>query len=152
MSERDRGRDGGERERKDALMELWKWRRPHDPPAKYSTGDVDGYSCVRRGSEPRISLLRYNFISPSMLCELTFPPPPPPPPSVFPALPPENIFPLPIKLTDFFGRRRVSTVYIQHWKKNHTLVAYEHVENTSLCVFIMLPVWEFVYMFMGYGA
>ena len=43
MSERDRD-VGRERERegaKDALMELCKWRRPHNPLAKYSTRDAD---------------------------------------------------------------------------------------------------------------
>ena len=100
-------------------------------------------------SEPRVSLADTTSHLHPMLCELTFPPPPTP--SVFLPLPPENIFPLPIKLTDFLdvGVCPQLTSSTRKKKNTHTLVAYEHAQNTPLCVFIMLPVWEFVYMFMA---
>ena len=130
-------------------MELWKWRRPHDPLAKYSTGDVDGYSCVRRGIRAARFPRRYNFTSPSNVVWINFP-------SdadtfCFSATSARKYLPPANKTYRFSWRRRVSTVNIQHQKKKttHTLVAYEHAQNTPLCVFIMLPVWEFVYMFMA---
>lgn len=44
---------------KDALMELCKWRRPHNPLAKYSTRDVDRTAVYNGDPRRAFPLCRY---------------------------------------------------------------------------------------------